>query len=82
MTLTFGKTRATAAEIERRLNEEGHRVASLTGEYQGPERDRIIDSFRDAETKVLITTNVLSRGIDVQTVSLVINYVGSSTTFT
>ena len=69
------QTRDTALTIERRLNEEGHQVACLTGQFEGGQRDVIIDSFRNGQTKVLITTNVLSRGIDVQTVSLVINYV-------
>lgn len=57
------------------MNAEGHTVACLTGEFQGAQRDIIIDSFRSGSSKVLITTNVLSRGIDVQTVSLVVNYV-------
>lgn len=69
------QTRNTAKEIQRRLTEEGHQVAALTGEFEGAQRDVIIDSFRTGQSKVLITTNVLSRGIDVQTVSLVINYV-------
>ena len=60
------------------MNAENHTVACLTGEFQGAQRDIIIDSFRNGQTKVLITTNVLSRGIDVQTVSLVINYVSRS----
>lgn len=38
------------------------------------ERDRVIDDFREGKTKVLITTNVLARGIDIQQVMLVINY--------
>ena len=59
----------------RRLNAEGHKVASLTGAYEAGQRDIIIDAFRSGEAKVLIATNVLARGIDVQTVSLVINYV-------
>ena len=54
---------------------EGHTVASLTGGVEGTQRDSIIDSFRSGEAKVLITTNVLARGIDVSTVSLVVNYV-------
>jgi len=37
-------------------------------------RDEVIDKFRTGETRVLITTNILSRGIDVLQVSLVINY--------
>ena len=57
------------------MNSEGHRCACLTGEYQGKDRDIVIDAFRSGVAKVLITTNVLSRGIDVQTVSLVVNYV-------
>ena len=56
---------------------EGHTVASLTGGVEGSQRDAVIDSFRSGEAKVLITTNVLARGIDVSTVSLVVNYVSS-----
>ena len=58
------------------MTAEGHKVVSLTGAYEGATRDTIIDSFRGGQAKVLITTNVLARGIDVQTVSMVINYVG------
>lgn len=54
---------------------EGHTVASLTGGIEGSQRDAVIDQFRAGQAKVLITTNVLARGIDVSTVSMVINYV-------
>lgn len=54
---------------------EGHTVASLTGGIEGSQRDAVIDAFRNGDAKVLITTNVLARGIDVSTVSLVVNYV-------
>lgn len=37
-------------------------------------RDRIMKEFKDGETKVLICTDVLARGIDVPQVTLVINY--------
>lgn len=77
-TTNIPKTRDTALAIERRLNAENHQVACLTGQFEGGQRDTIIDSFRSGQTKVLITTNVLSRGIDVQTVSLVINYVSQT----
>ena len=53
----------------------GHTVAQLSGGLEGPDRDRVIDSFRNGTAKVLITTNVLARGIDVQSVTMVINYV-------
>ena len=72
--IIFVKRRDTAAEIERRMTGEGHRVASLTGALEGQQRDEVFNRFRTGEAKVLITTNVLSRGIDVQTVTMVINY--------
>ena len=56
------------------MTAEGHKVVSLTGGYEGAQRDVIIDSFRTGHAKVLITTNVLARGIDVQAVSMVVNY--------
>ena len=72
--IIFVKKRDTAAEIERRMTAEGHSVASLTGALEGEERDKVFARFRSGEAKVLITTNVMSRGIDVQTVTMVINY--------
>ena len=60
--------------IEQRMTAEGHKVVSLTGQFEGTQRDAIIDSFRVGHAKVLVTTNVLSRGIDVQSVSMVVNY--------
>jgi ATP-dependent RNA helicase DDX19/DBP5 len=49
-------------------------VSSVHGAFDGAERDRILEDFRQGKSKVLITTNVLARGIDVQSVSMVINY--------
>ncbi|KAL3476891.1 P-loop containing nucleoside triphosphate hydrolase protein [Aspergillus californicus] len=72
--IIFVKTRASAGEIEKRMVAEGHTVASLTGGVEGSQRDAVIDQFRAGQAKVLITTNVLARGIDVSTVSMVINY--------
>ena len=57
---------------------EGHKVAALHGAFEGLERDKVIDAFREGKAKVLITTNVLARGIDVQSVSMVVNYVSFS----
>ncbi|KAF7511830.1 RNA helicase required for poly(A+) mRNA export [Endocarpon pusillum] len=72
--IIFVKTRDTAARLEHRMTSEGHKVVSLSGGLDGATRDTIIDSFRMGHAKVLITTNVLARGIDVQSVSMVINY--------
>jgi ATP-dependent RNA helicase DDX19/DBP5 len=56
------------------MTKDGHKVSVLHGAYEGTERDQLLDDFRSGRSKVLITTNVLARGIDVSTVSMVINY--------
>jgi ATP-dependent RNA helicase DDX19/DBP5 len=66
--------RKTADEITARLQSDGHRVVAIHGAFEGGDRDAILEKFRSGEYKVLITTNVLARGIDVQSVSMVINY--------
>jgi ATP-dependent RNA helicase DDX19/DBP5 len=57
-----------------KMTEEGHAVTCLHGNYETQERDKVIDDFREGRSKVLITTNVLARGIDILQVNLVINY--------
>lgn len=56
------------------MTNDGHKVSVLHGAYEGSERDALLEEFRSGRSKVLITTNVLARGIDVSTVSMVINY--------
>ena len=56
------------------LNEQGYSISNIHGDMIQKERDEIMIKFRKNLTRVLITTDLLSRGIDVQQVSLVINY--------
>ena len=56
------------------MTAEGHKVTSLQGALEPAERDRVMDDFKNGKTKVLITTNVLSRGIDVLQVNMVIKW--------
>lgn len=57
-----------------RMKREGHSVSLLHGDMEPSERDDVMERFRKRETKVLISTNVISRGIDVEAVTMVINY--------
>lgn len=70
----FVKTRDSANEIQRRMTQDGHKVSALHAGNEPSERDSLLTKFRNGESKVLITTNVLARGIDVSSVSMVINY--------
>jgi len=49
-------------------------VSPIYGEKTTSERETVMKSFRLGQTRVLVTTDLLARGIDVQQVSLVINY--------
>jgi len=57
-----------------KLKEENFPVAEIHGEMKIEEREDIMDKFRSANIKLLITTDLLARGIDVQGISLVINF--------
>ncbi|KAI3607390.1 atp-dependent rna helicase dbp5 [Moniliophthora roreri] len=72
--IIFCQHRHTADRISQRMTAEGHKVASLHGAKDAQERDRIIDNFRQGKEKVLITTNVIARGIDIMQVNMVVNY--------
>lgn len=72
--IIFVSTKKTANLLYGKLRQEGHQVSILHGDLQSQERDRLIDDFREGRSKVLITTNVLARGIDIPTVSMVVNY--------
>lgn len=60
--------------LTERLNDIGYSISSIHGDIPQKERDDIMIKFRKNITRVLITTDLLARGIDVQQVSLVINY--------
>lgn len=56
------------------MTKDGHSVAVLSGELTVEQRLAVLDRFRAGLEKVLITTNVLSRGIDVEQVTIVVNF--------
>ena len=56
------------------LNERGFPVTFMHGGLAQDDRKSIMEDFRCGNIKILITTDILSRGIDIQQVSLVINY--------
>ncbi|XP_076472481.1 ATP-dependent RNA helicase DDX19A-like [Babylonia areolata] len=70
----FCKKRRTAAWLVEQMVKDSHAVALLTGELSIEERADVINRFREGKEKVLITTNVSARGIDVVTVTVVVNF--------
>uniref|UniRef100_A0A0K2T7Y8 RNA helicase n=1 Tax=Lepeophtheirus salmonis TaxID=72036 RepID=A0A0K2T7Y8_LEPSM len=72
--MIFCQTRKGASWLAEKLVKEGHSVGMLSGELSIDERIRMLDRFRDGMEKILITTNVMARGIDVEQVSIVVNF--------
>lgn len=68
------QTRKAASWLAVKMTKDGHSVAVLSGELTVEQRLAVLDRFRAGLEKVLITTNVLSRGIDVEQVTIVVNF--------
>ena len=52
----------------------GYPVECIHGELSGDLRKSIMDDFKSGKLRILLSTDLLSRGIDIQQLSLVINY--------
>jgi len=72
-TLVFARTRADVSDVAERLSENGFAVTALSGEMDQRERDRALTSFRRADHRILVATDVAARGIDVQDITLVVH---------
>ena len=60
--------------LTEKMREANFTVSAMHGDMPQKERSSIMEDFRGGASRVLITTDVFARGIDVQQVSLVINY--------
>jgi superfamily II DNA/RNA helicase len=73
-TIIFCNSRRKAEWLKEELEKKNFTAACIHGEMKQLERDIIMKAFRKGEHRILISTDVLARGIDVQQVSLVINF--------
>jgi translation initiation factor 4A len=72
--LIYCNTKKRVVELADKMKEHDFGVSIMHGEMDQMTRDMIMKEFRTGSTRVLITTDLLARGIDVQQVGLVINY--------
>lgn len=72
--IIFCQSRQTAKDLTVRLNDDGIPAELLSGELAVEQRADVIKRFRDGLSKMLVTTNVTARGIDIDDVNLVINF--------
>ncbi|MFZ1935930.1 MAG: DEAD/DEAH box helicase [Thermoguttaceae bacterium] len=72
--IVFCRTKRGTDKVCRRLSDKFKAVDTIHGDLQQSARDRVMRHFRDGRTKVLVATDVVGRGIDVTTISHIINY--------
>jgi len=70
----FCNTRRKVDYLTQNMVSRNYPISSMHGDMDQKERSAIMHEFRSGSTRVLITTDLLARGIDVQQVSLVINF--------
>jgi ATP-dependent RNA helicase DeaD len=72
--LVFCRTRVEVDEITAMLTGRGHRAEAIHGGMNQSQRDRVMNSFRSGQTELLVATDVAARGLDIPSVSHVVNY--------
>lgn len=72
--IIFARTKTATLEITNLLEHNGFRAAALNGDMPQQVREQTLDRLRSAHLDILVATDVAARGLDVERISLVINY--------
>jgi len=72
--LIFVRTKVNADRISARLESAGHPVATMHSDRSMGERTEALEGFRTGKYEVMVATDIASRGIDISTITHVINY--------
>jgi ATP-dependent RNA helicase DeaD len=72
--IVFCRTKRGTEKIYQRLSKKFNRVACIHGDMNQTARDRVMKSFRAGDVRILVATDVVGRGIDVTSISHIINY--------
>jgi ATP-dependent RNA helicase DeaD len=72
--LVFVRTKNAAAELAEKLEARGYAVAALTGDMVQKQRERTVDQLKSGKLDILVATDVVARGLDVERITHVINY--------
>ncbi|GAB5492831.1 MAG: DEAD/DEAH box helicase [Phototrophicaceae bacterium] len=73
-TLIFTRTRVGSSELAEKLANRGLPAIAIHGDLAQNERERILNRFRNGQLNILVATDVVGRGVDIQDVSHVINF--------
>jgi superfamily II DNA/RNA helicase len=73
-TIIFCNSKHRVLDLQKRLQDSHFTVDVLHGGMEQAERNDVMQRFRVGETRILLSTDIISRGIDIQQISLIINY--------
>ena len=74
LSIVFCNTKRQVDDLVQELQGRGYFAEGLHGDLKQVQRDRVMDSFRNGRTDILVATDVAARGIDVGDVEAVFNY--------
>jgi len=72
--IIFMSTKRAVDKLTRELRKKGANVTSIHGDRSQAEREKALESFRKGEYRIIVATDVMSRGIDVDGISHIINF--------
>ncbi|MBM7051898.1 DEAD/DEAH box helicase [Rothia sp. ZJ1223] len=72
--IVFVRTKKETEELADKLKARGYQAAAINGDIPQNLRERTVDSLRDGRIDILVATDVAARGLDVERISLVVNF--------
>jgi superfamily II DNA/RNA helicase len=72
--LVFTSTKAKVSHIVSAIKSKSFAVAGISSDLDQKQREEVLSDFRSRKTRILVATDVLSRGIDIKDINLIINY--------
>lgn len=72
--IVFASTKQKVKDLERDLYRAKFKVACIHSDLEQPEREEALRQFRNQQVQVLVATDILSRGIDIENIELVVNF--------
>ena len=72
--LIFSSTKDKVKEIERDFKRSGFQISAIHSDLEQDERNEVLRQFKNKNLQTLVATDILSRGIDIDSIGLVINY--------
>ncbi len=72
--LIFARTKYRAQKVAQQIERAGHKVTSLHGDRSQGQRQSALKGFKDGTHQIMVATDIAARGLDVESISHVINY--------